>query len=195
MPRLNVLKPARESIYSVRCLSTINYYKILGLKEDATQEQIKAAYKEHSKKLHPDINRDDPNTHEKFIQLKEAYSVLSSPKHKRDYDNNQAIRNSMFRARTTSTHSKVSEHGTLRYTYGGPSPMDTYSHKFGSKTNYRPSDVSDGIPMGKVILGLLFTLFAFEGCILTYYHFTDDGHRKTLREFHRDVTKERNNSS
>lgn len=64
--------------------------------------------------LHPDINRDDPNTHEKFIQLKEAYSVLSSPKHKRDYDNNQAIRNSMFRARTTSTHSKVSEHGTLR---------------------------------------------------------------------------------
>lgn len=64
--------------------------------------------------LHPDINRDDPNTHEKFIQLKEAYTVLSSHVKKQEYDKNQAIRYNMFRAKTSSSHSKVTEQGTLR---------------------------------------------------------------------------------
>jgi len=51
------------------------YYKILGLKKGAKEEEIKTAYRLLAKKYHPDLN-DDPDAHEKFIEITEAYEIL-----------------------------------------------------------------------------------------------------------------------
>jgi len=63
-----------------------NYYEILGVEKDASDEEIKLAYRKLAKKYHPDVNKTDPNTREKFIEIKEAYDVLIDPVQRRIYD-------------------------------------------------------------------------------------------------------------
>ena len=53
-----------------------NYYKILGLSKDASQEDIKKTYRKLSKKHHPDMGGDD----EMFKKINEAYSVFGDEK-------------------------------------------------------------------------------------------------------------------
>jgi len=71
----------------------INYYKILGILQNSTQSEIKAAYKQLAKQWHPDINK-SINAHDMFIQIHEAYEILSNPEKRslhdeliRDYNN------------------------------------------------------------------------------------------------------------
>ncbi|XP_072887277.1 dnaJ homolog subfamily C member 4 [Hemitrygon akajei] len=66
--------------------SSTTYYAILGIKPDATLEEIKKAFHEQSKKLHPDIDLSNPNLHAQFIRLNEAYSVLSKHSSRAEYD-------------------------------------------------------------------------------------------------------------
>lgn len=61
------------------------HYEILGVKQDATDEEIKAAFIKLSKKYHPDTSS-EPNAQEKFIAVTEAYGTLSKPLSRRDYD-------------------------------------------------------------------------------------------------------------
>ena len=63
-----------------------DYYAILGVPKDATQEEIKRAYRELAKKYHPDKNRGDPKAEERFKEINEAYAVLSDPKKRAEYD-------------------------------------------------------------------------------------------------------------
>jgi DnaJ-class molecular chaperone len=63
-----------------------DYYKILGVREDATDEEIKRAYRELARKYHPDRNPGDKRMEEKFKEINEAYSVLSNPEKRRRYD-------------------------------------------------------------------------------------------------------------
>ncbi|MEO5889239.1 MAG: DnaJ domain-containing protein, partial [Ferruginibacter sp.] len=57
----------------------IDYYEILGLKKNATEEEIKKAYRKLARKLHPDLNPTDKEANKKFQQLNEAHEVLSDP--------------------------------------------------------------------------------------------------------------------
>ncbi len=62
-----------------------DYYDILGVDRDASQEEIKKAYRKLSKKYHPDIS-DEENAEERFKEITEAYEVLSDEQQRAKYD-------------------------------------------------------------------------------------------------------------
>jgi len=55
------------------------YYKMLGLNRDASEDEIKRAYRQLALKYHPDHHPDDPEGEEIFKEIGEAYAVLSDP--------------------------------------------------------------------------------------------------------------------
>lgn len=63
-----------------------DHYRVLGVERTATQEEIKRAYRRLARQLHPDANRDDPQTEERFKQVTHAYEVLSDPDKRGRYD-------------------------------------------------------------------------------------------------------------
>ena len=64
-----------------------DYYEVLGVPKDASEDVIRRAYKKLAIKWHPDKHVDDKKeAEEKFKEISEAYSVLSDPKKKREYD-------------------------------------------------------------------------------------------------------------
>ncbi len=63
-----------------------DYYEILGLNRDASEDDIKKAYRKLAMKYHPDRNPDNPSTEEKFKEAKQAYEVLSDPSKRAAYD-------------------------------------------------------------------------------------------------------------
>jgi len=65
---------------------TKDYYEVLGIKRDASQDQIKQAYRKLARKFHPDLNPGDKSAEEKFKGLQEAYDVLSDPENRKLYD-------------------------------------------------------------------------------------------------------------
>lgn len=63
-----------------------DYYEVLGIKKDASQNDIKRAYRKMAKKYHPDTNAGDAGAEERFKEISEAYSVLNDPEKKKLYD-------------------------------------------------------------------------------------------------------------
>ncbi len=63
-----------------------DYYKILGVDRNASQEEIKKKYRKLAAKYHPDKNPDDPTAEKKFKDLGEAYEVLKDPEKRKLYD-------------------------------------------------------------------------------------------------------------
>lgn len=63
-----------------------SYYEILGVARDATDDEIRKAYRSLARKYHPDVNPNDPNAESRFKDINEAYSVLGDKKKRADYD-------------------------------------------------------------------------------------------------------------
>ena len=64
----------------------IDYYKILGIAKNASQDDIKKAYRKLARQLHPDLNPNDKDAHKNFQQANEANEVLSDPEKRKKYD-------------------------------------------------------------------------------------------------------------
>lgn len=105
-----------------------DFYDVLGISRNATQDDIKKAFRQLSKKYHPDVNK-DPEAEEKFKEINEAYSVLSDPQKKQNYD--------MF----------GTSDGPERGFGGGFNPFDPFGDFFRNNTahNERPVERGDDL--------------------------------------------------
>jgi molecular chaperone DnaJ len=63
-----------------------DYYEVLGLSRQASNNEIKKAFKKLAMKHHPDRNPDNPKAEENFKEAKEAYEILSDPQKRSAYD-------------------------------------------------------------------------------------------------------------
>lgn len=92
-----------------------NYYNILGISENATQDDIKKAYRQLAKKYHPDV---DSSYEEKFKEITEAYEVLSDDDKRKEYDMQRKMGDKNFDFGGFSNGFYTKRH------HGGPSDID-----------------------------------------------------------------------
>ncbi|MBA2763752.1 MAG: J domain-containing protein [Thermoleophilaceae bacterium] len=76
--------------------ATKDPYDVLGVAKKATDEEIKKAYRKLARQFHPDRNPDDTRAEERFKEVQQAYSVLSDPEKRRQYDSGGGIFGSGF---------------------------------------------------------------------------------------------------
>lgn len=97
-----------------------NYYKVLEITENASEEEIKKAYRKLSKRFHPDVNPGDSQAEARFQEISEAYAVLGNTEKRKAYDS----------SRLEQTHKKQKK-------YGGQNKMKN------ERKSENPIDVSD----------------------------------------------------
>ncbi len=67
-------------------MAFVDYYKILGVDKNISQDDVRAAYRKRAKQFHPDLHPNDPKAKAKFQALNEAYDVISDPEKRAKYD-------------------------------------------------------------------------------------------------------------
>ncbi|MDF6020162.1 molecular chaperone DnaJ [Streptomyces sp. JH34] len=68
-----------------------DYYKVLGVPKDATDAEVKKAYRKLAREYHPDANKGDAKAEERFKEISEANDVLGDPKKRKEYDEARAL--------------------------------------------------------------------------------------------------------
>ncbi|KAJ5387015.1 hypothetical protein N7509_009556 [Penicillium cosmopolitanum] len=107
------------ALFAVVVLATEDYYKILGIDKTASDKDVKRAYRTLSKKFHPDKNPNDENAREKFVEIADAYDVLSTSSLRKIYD--------QYGHDGVEQHRKGGSAGGGR----GNDPFDLFSRFFG----------------------------------------------------------------
>ncbi|MDL1914208.1 MAG: J domain-containing protein [Bergeyella sp.] len=67
-------------------MAYIDYYKVLGLAKNATEDDVKKAYRRLARRYHPDLNPNDKEAEKKFKEINEANEVLGNPENRKKYD-------------------------------------------------------------------------------------------------------------
>lgn len=113
--------------------SSVNHYDVLGLNPKATNQEIKSAFYQLSKKHHPDVNQNDNDAAKKFATISNAYDVLGDPVKRRDYDRELSQTSSYAEAPTYNPMSSYAQRArahrasAARYAY-----TSTSSHTYTS---------------------------------------------------------------
>src|SRR2546425_7808749 len=68
-----------------------DFYQILGVDRNATQDEIKGAFRRLAREHHPDVRKDDPKANERFKEINEAYQVLSDPQRRAQYERLETV--------------------------------------------------------------------------------------------------------
>lgn len=103
-----------------------NHYEVLGVGRLASSKEIKVAYYKKCKQIHPDKNTNNPKAHSQFVNINEAYSILSDPSSRREYD--YRINSSFKYPNPTNIYRNNSpsyQGGRPKYTYSR-SPFDEH---------------------------------------------------------------------
>jgi len=87
--------------------NSTNYYKVLGVNQNSTLDEIKIAYRKLSKKFHPDVNGGDQFFVEKFKELQEAYEKLTNVSFKEQYDKQFKQTNNYEMGQKDNAHSNT----------------------------------------------------------------------------------------
>ncbi|OGQ95033.1 MAG: hypothetical protein A2284_18715 [Deltaproteobacteria bacterium RIFOXYA12_FULL_61_11] len=113
-----------------------DYYEVLGVGRQATQPEIKKAYRQLAKKYHPDKNKGNKQAEERFKELSEAYVVLSDEEKRRQYD-------------SFGHAGPMGESGSRGYSFSGDDLGKIFEEVFGGKRRSsgrrgRPSSADGG---------------------------------------------------
>lgn len=107
-----------------------NYYKILEVAENATEQEIKKAYRRLAKKYHPDLNPDDQEAEQKFREIAEAYETLSDENKRKNYDFQSQKQEDFAEKKTPKNGSSAATSSS------GPSQADIFNHVAGGNSNF-----------------------------------------------------------
>ena len=137
-----------------------DYYKILGVDKNATDTEIKKAYRKLAMKYHPDHTKNDKSAEEKFKQVSEAYAVLSDKEKRKQYDqfgssgfHQRFSQEDIFRGFDFSdvfrefgfggTNFSGNRRGGTRFSFGGNSPFGNFQQQ----TPVKGSDLVYELPL------------------------------------------------
>ena len=119
-----------------KIMAFIDYYKVLGVERDASQEEIKKAYRKLAKKYHPDINRENPQAQERFQEINEANEVLGDVEKRRRYDEygEHWKHSEEFEAQQRNAHGFGG--GTQEFGFGGFGGFGDFGRSAGNQSGF-----------------------------------------------------------
>src|SRR5215467_3928057 len=113
-------------------MAFVDYYKTLGVDKNATEEEIKKAYRKLARKYHPDLNPNDKEANKKFQQINEANEVLSDPEKRKKYDAYGEHWQHAEQYEQARQSQAQSSQGWQEYTYSGAQHEGDFSDFFES---------------------------------------------------------------
>ena len=119
-----------------KIMAFIDYYKVLGVERDASQEEIKKAYRKLAKKYHPDINRENPQAQERFQEINEANEVLGDAEKRRRYDEygEHWKHSEEFEAQQRNAHGY--DGGAQEFRFGGFGGFGDFGRSAGNQSGF-----------------------------------------------------------
>jgi len=171
-----------------------DYYNVLNINREATEDEIKRAYRRLALQYHPDHNPMDDEAEEKFKQISEAYTVLGDTEKRRSYDR---YGHTSFRKRYSSEDIFNFRSGCMRNMRGGFSfgrGMGCRKRaRFWRDDSYRFNEMNNFMVDGDVVYGMDITneeaLYGTERMILARTKWGDISYRITIAAGTRDGTK------
>lgn len=154
-----------------RCL-----YKVLEVSQNASKKAIRDAYVAKTKKIHPDKNIGNPELHERFVELNQAYSILRDSAKRSEYD--QEIQNPVQMTQTDVQASAQNPFGNQRYRSGmeGSTDHEDFYHNnpytANNFKNYQFTNEplkNEGKLSNKLVIALVIG-FMFVGAGISFAH-------------------------